>query len=127
MNNLSGASDEKLLKLFTVAVNDWINPENDQYYSESWTAFNRRVQTALMASLNSTAKTGLVFTSGGVIASIIGTAWQLTAEQSMKLNWTLVNTGITKLLVNDGKIRVSTVNEYPHLDNQQNKNKITYK
>ena len=127
VKNLKHASNERLLELFSLAVKDWINPENDHQYFETWPAFNERVSNALTETIVNTEKYGLVFTSGGVIASIIGRCWQLDAQQTMKLNWTLVNTGVTKLLIDGRSINVSTINEYPHLDNEKQKFKITYK
>ncbi|MDX1343728.1 MAG: histidine phosphatase family protein [Reinekea sp.] len=120
-------TDDDLLKLFQHAIKDWINPANEQHYSESWSAFNQRVTLALNATLERTQKTALVFTSGGVISALIGQQWHLSAEQSMRLNWSMVNTGISKLLVRHNTIQVSTVNEYAHLDNATYMKNITYK
>ncbi|MCP5008426.1 MAG: histidine phosphatase family protein, partial [Aestuariibacter sp.] len=43
------------------------------------------------------------------------------------LNWTLVNTGITKILRTGGRFMVSSVNEHQHLDTPASRSMITYK
>jgi len=126
-DNAHHNSTAEMLQRFSIAINEWINPDNAGLYSESWSQFSTRAQRALAAAINRIEKVGVVFTSGGVISTIVGRQWQLSTLQTMQLNWTLVNTGITKLLISKTGVQVSSVNVHSHLDCKQHKNKITYK
>ena len=126
-DNAHHTSQAEMLSRFTLAVSQWINSENDALYTESWSQFAERSHQALVATIKQVEKIGIVFTSGGVIAALVGRQWHLAAQQTMQLNWTLINTGITKLLVRGNSIQVSSVNVHSHLDCQEHKQKITYK
>ncbi|EAR08602.1 histidine phosphatase family protein [Reinekea blandensis] len=120
-------SDSERLAFFKAAVLNWVTqvdePDNGE---ESWRAFRTRVQQGLLTTIEATDKASLVFTSGGPIASIVGELWQFSAEQILRLNQSLINTGITKLLVHAKGIDVVTINEHVHLEHA-GKRLITYK
>ena len=120
-------SDPERLAFFKAAVLHWVT-QADQAGNgeESWQAFRARVQQALAATIKATDKASVVFTSGGPIASIVGEIWQFDPQQILRLNQSLINTGITKLLVHTKGIDVVTINEHVHLEHA-GKRLITYK
>ena len=132
-NNMSGddflqSDDIAKLQYFTQAMVMWVDKsDKGQRYLETWPQFKQRIAHALQQTIESTQKSAVVFTSGGAISVAIGQSMQLTTIQTLTLNLQLVNTGITKLLVSSHGIKVSTFNEYVHLEQTQNKKFITYK
>jgi len=120
--------DKELLSVFSKALKSWVKADQDSSaYPESWVEFRTRVNQAFKDSIGQTQHTGLVFTSGGPISSVVGMAWEFSAEQIIKLNWTLINTGITKLLISKRGITVACVNEHHHLEKTNNNKFITYR
>jgi len=57
----------------------------------------------------------LVFTSGGAISVAIQHLLELDDEALITFNRGLVNTSVTRLLVNTGRLRLATLNEHLHL------------
>ncbi|MFQ3282466.1 histidine phosphatase family protein, partial [Reinekea sp.] len=110
-------SDADKLAHFARAILLWVDNNNDRLeYNETWMQFKARITQALTETIASTKSCALVFTSGGTISSVIGSAFNFTASQTLKLNLQLVNTGVTKILVSSNGINVSTINEYTHLE-----------
>ena len=64
-----------------------------------------------------------MFTSGGAISVIIQRLMGLTDEALITWNRTLINTSVTRILVNAGKLRLVSVNEHLHLPSEQ----VTYR
>lgn len=110
---------------FGHALRRWASGDfND--YQETFSAFKRRCvksvddiksQVSMQRQLSSEKQANniVVFTSGGVIASICAHYWQLPDKQLMLLNQQLVNTSVTKLMFNKDKTTVDVVNNYSHL------------
>lgn len=117
--------DRERLSFFHAAIADWILSENPEAYRETWPEFQQRIARAFEATVERTEQAALVFTSGGPIATLIGQQWQLNPEQTMRINRSLVNTGISKLIVSRHGVQVTTINEHTHLE-QQDKRLITY-
>lgn len=126
-DTVSGFSDTERLTFFKQAIIDWVRSAGSEIDGfESWSAFTARVRSALTDTLQQIDKAAIVFTSGGPIATVVGQQWGFSAEQILRLNQSLVNTGITKLLIHARGIEVVTVNEHVHLE-QAGKRLITYK
>jgi hypothetical protein len=51
----------------------------------------------------------------------------LSDERMAKLNWTLVNAAVTRLLFRPGHVTLSTMNSYAHLELLGDKKSITYR
>ena len=104
-------------KLFTMSVDRWASGKYDDDYAESWNQFTQRCRDALMHTIEKAAgKDVVVFTSGGPITAIAKHCLGLDNEHAFKLNESLVNAGITKLLYNQhGKISLTSCNEQEHL------------
>ncbi|WP_428309717.1 histidine phosphatase family protein [Hydrocarboniphaga sp.] len=115
--------------MFEQASERWIGGEHDGEYSESWPAFNARVNGALRdlhASLQGS-KTALVFTSGGVIASITADLMRVPLRDAARLNRIIANASVTKLIYSDRGLYLSTFNEHAHFEGERSKQLITYR
>jgi broad specificity phosphatase PhoE len=115
-------------ELFSTAIDRWVSGEYDEDYIESWNQFSQRCRDALMATIKQAAgKDVVVFTSGGPITTIAQYCLGLDNEHAFKLNWSLVNGGITQLLYNQqGKVSLASCNEQEHLI-RAGKTSLTYR
>lgn len=104
-------------KLFATSVDRWVSGQHDQDYEESWNEFTQRCRDALFHTIEQAAgKDVVVFTSGGPITAIAKHCLGLDNEHAFKLNESLVNAGISKLLYNQqGKVSLASCNEQEHL------------
>src|SRR3546814_20682282 len=71
------------------------------------------------------AKAALVFTSGGPITAIVRQLLGLSDERAIRLNWTLANAAVTKLIYSERGIYLSTLNEHAHFEHDSSM--ITYR
>lgn len=109
-----------LESLVRKAFTRWIESQHDSDYQESWSAYQLRIQLALeqLISQNKQAKHLAVFTSGGPIALICQMLLGVPAHKLMDLNWTLVNAGVSKIIVSRKGPVLSSMNEHTAFDNQ---------
>lgn len=100
---------------FEEALRRWQRDEDD--YPERWPAFRERVLASLYSLANGleSGDSALVFTSGGAISVAIQHLLGLDEEALITFNRGLVNTSVTRLLVNTGRLRLATLNEHLHL------------
>ena len=110
--------------LFSAAAERWIGGAGD--YRESWDDFRGRVVAGLRrlgAALES-GESAVVVTSGGPIAALCHELLGLPEQHVLRLSWTLVNAGLTKLLISgSGEVTVSSLNEHGYLEAES----ITYR
>jgi len=113
---------------FNNAMNCWIQSTNPEQYKESWQAFTTRVHDALERVVSNAqgSKSIAVFTSGGVISLIAQSMLGVDSEQIMKMNWTLLNCGVSKVVCTDSRRFLSTLNEHSHFEGETNKHFLTY-
>lgn len=119
-------------QLFAAAVQRWVNGEFDNEYTETWNTFCQRVTDALhrLHDRLENGQTAFVFTSGGVITAVAQQLLHTPNSHVFEINWTLVNAALTKLLYSDGKITLSTLNDYSHFTQLQQANQqklVTYR
>jgi broad specificity phosphatase PhoE len=110
-----GADRREFQRYFEEATSRW------QAESPGWPAFQARVRAGLdeAAARAGSGRTGVVVTSGGVIAAVaahlLGAAdpgtWQ-------RLNAVVVNASVTRVLVGATGARLLTFNEHTHLDRE---------
>lgn len=109
----------RLAELFNEAMLRWHSGEHDADYIESWPNFNQRVQQALAEvsdfSQNQQLDTVLIFTSGGVIAAIAASLLQQGSQTAYQINRSLINTGVTSVVLKHDKLRLLALNEHSHL------------
>ncbi len=121
-------------EIFEAAMARWMSGECDNEYREPWPVFKCRCVSALQRLVDSAGKSQsiIVFTSGGAIAAICQHVLGLQDQKMAELNWTLVNCGITKLLYQSGRDRsgrvaLSYLNNYAHLEWLGQPNMVTYR
>lgn len=103
---------------FTRAVARWTGGEHDADYKESWPQFRARCLGALDGTLARLggSKTALVFTSGGVISAVVQELLGLPDANAFRVNWTLANCGVTKIIYGARGRYLSTLNEHAHFE-----------
>lgn len=129
---------KRLAEMFKLAMLRWhsadfVNDETGEY-DESWMKFANRCHQGLEQVIEQTqdGQTSLVFTSGGVIASIVSTLLKLPADDirsqtAFAINRQLVNSGVTTIMVteqqknglNQSSNQLLTLNNCDHLYLQQ--------
>jgi broad specificity phosphatase PhoE len=100
------------------AMLDWIAAGEEGPADETWPMFRDRVDGALHEALESLGKgeTGLVFTSGGVIACACVLVLGIDPAALPLLNRTSVNGSVTKLISGGRGVSLVTFNEHAHLE-----------
>jgi broad specificity phosphatase PhoE len=115
--------------IFQLAMARWMSGQHDDEYGEPWPVFRARCIDALQRVLDSAGASQniIVFTSGGTIATLCQHLLELPDRQTAELNWALVNSAVTKLLYQPGKVTLSYLNNYAHLDLLGQKHTVTYR
>ncbi|SHH26416.1 histidine phosphatase family protein [Ferrimonas marina] len=125
-DELYGLNDDALMALFAEGMALWLTEGQSERFAESWPAFTERVWQAFSHCLEQTEEVGVVFSSGGPIATVLGRIWQLPTERVQRLSWTLVNASVSKILIGRQGPTVASFNEQHHLE-RAGKHFITYK
>jgi broad specificity phosphatase PhoE len=114
--------------LFRDAMQRWMGGWHDGDYTETWPAFRSRCVAALeRLDTDSSQQTTIVFTSGGVIATLMQHLLGLQDYQVMELNWMLANCAVTRLLQRPGQFTLSYLNNYAHLEWLGQPGAVTYR
>lgn len=115
-------------EMFEKAVARWVSGRHDEDYSESWSAFRARCVHSLETLIDTLgpSKTAIVFTSGGTITAICQQQLHIPDEYAFRLNWTLANCAVTKIVYSERGRYLSTVNEHAHFEGAHSK-LITYR
>ena len=115
-------------EMFGNAIERWMDGKHDADYQESWPEFRQRCLQALHDLKDSMGKgeTALVFTSGGPITAIIQELMGIPAQNIFRINWTLANCGITKVIYSDRGMFLSSVNEHTAFEGEF-RSLITYR
>lgn len=116
-------------KLFSAAMKRWMQGDHDAEYRESWPAFCCRCVGALNRLIDEAgpSRTSIVFTSGGPIAAIGQHLLELPDQRAFDLNLSLVNSAVTGLLYQPGRVSVSYFNNFAHLEQTGNAQVVTYR
>lgn len=115
-------------EMFAEAVARWLSAAHDSEYTESWSMFQARAFSALerlSASLESK-QTAFVFTSAGTITAIFQRLLSIPQRDAFTMNWTMVNCGITKVIVGSRGMHLSSLNDHGHFEADA-KRWITYR
>ncbi|MCW8107855.1 histidine phosphatase family protein [Alteromonas ponticola] len=110
------------------AMDRWMSGVYDSDYTESWDNFTSRVFDGIEVVRQAVHQASVVYTSGGPISVITCQLLGLPLTDLMKINWMLVNGGITKLIVRgkNRKLALSSLNEHSIFANTADKRFITY-
>jgi broad specificity phosphatase PhoE len=100
------------------ALRAWVQAGTATSAGQAWPDFlaSRNAALAGFAAGLGSGETGLVFSSGGVIAAIGAQLLGEHADLFPRLNQVVVNSGITKLVVGSGGTSLVSFNEHGHLD-----------
>lgn len=103
---------------FEEATLRWTGGDHDDDYDESFTAFGRRVETALRRTVEHLGATGtaVVFTSGGPVSWVTTSLLGGGADVWAQLNPVTVNSSVTKVVVGRRGSTLVTFNEHSHLE-----------
>lgn len=114
--------------MFSKAVGRWVDGAHDDDYNEAWPDFCARARNARddLRERLGRGRTALVFTSGGVITSIAAELMRLGTRETLRLNWTIANASVTKLIYSDRGVYLSTLNEHAHFEGMH-RELITYR
>jgi broad specificity phosphatase PhoE len=121
-------------QVFAQAMARWMGGQHDAEYRESWPAFRARCTGALARLVDGAggSQSVLVFTSGGPIAAICQELLGVPDRNAADLNFSLVNSAVTKLLFNAarngaGRVSLSYLNNFAHLEQDGRAQHITYR
>ncbi|WNG37331.1 histidine phosphatase family protein [Archangium violaceum] len=127
---LAGTPDPRraFQEMFTQAVARWTGGGHDTDYTEPWPTFQARCLQGLEELLRQLGpgKTALVFTSGGPITAISRELLQIPVPHAFRLNWTLANCGVTKVIYSERGRYLSSLNEHGHFEGSR-RALITYR
>lgn len=137
--DLSGPSEwpiqdeREFQRVFEVATARWISddldPRDDIADFEHWGDFKARVYGAMdevMARHGSGSRV-VISTSGGVIAMALQRVLNFPDEHVIATNWMVRNSSVTRIIYGNGKLSLTQFNNLAHLENPENKHKITYR
>ena len=105
--------DRYFLRVFREALLHWFDHPDGGPYIESWYAFKERTR-AVLNDLNPEHSHWL-FTSGGVISSLVADALDLEPAQMIRLNLNLANASVTTFQAVKGRWRLMSINQMQHL------------
>lgn len=127
-NRAEGDRRKLFQPVFEKAVNAWL--EKDLWDGlESWSEFKVRVNQALERVITSVGggKNVAVVTSGGPVAAMLANVLNLHPQAALNLNWTIVNTSVTKLFFSGDRRSVGYFNNYSYLQKGADRSLITYR
>ena len=119
-------------KIFEQAMDRWMGGEHDGEYRESWPAFRARCVAAVRRVVEGggASESVIVFTSGGPIAAVCQELLGVANRRAAELNFSLVNSAVTKLLYQsggNGRVSLSYLNNFAHLEQTGQAHAITYR
>ncbi len=110
-------SGQTVQKALDAALLAWLRTGSSGSAGKTWVEYRDGIlaaQEELLVSLGRSG-TGIVFTSGGVIATVGAALLGLGAEGFVALNRVTVNTGITKIVRGRSGTSLLSFNEHGHL------------
>lgn len=123
-----GLTSKRFQAILEPALGAWIAADGATPGGQSWAQFSGGANAAL-AELGAglgRGETGLAFTSGGTIAAICGALLGAPEATFVALNRTLVNTGVTKVVIGAAGASLVSVNDHAHLE-EVDRALITYR
>lgn len=123
----AGPNDMMTLPVFTELMRAWTNETNDTPI-ESWQSFKTRVADGIAGIAQSHGRHDnvAVFTSGGVICTILHSIFDTSPSMTFEMNWAINNAGITSIKAHgEDKLRLREYNNITHLQLQNDKSLVT--
>jgi len=121
-------SNKAFQKVYESIFNIWIEGKVQSDKIISYRDFCSGVNCAIEDIMKTYGKGKVVavFTSGGPISYAVKKALNLSDEESMKIQWQVVNTGVSQFKSRENNFTLSTFNEFSHLEHPK-ENFITYR
>jgi broad specificity phosphatase PhoE len=120
---------EQFKSLYIAAMDKWTQSEHIENYKESFAEFSQRPIAALNQIISDYPNEKvIVFSSGGPISIIASHLLGLPMKEFTKVNWSLVNGGVTKIITRgkENKPALSTFNEHDIFEQNLKEQLITY-
>jgi broad specificity phosphatase PhoE len=110
-------SKDGFSSFFGDAMGRWASGQHDHDYTETYHAFQSRVEAALTELADSlhSGETAVVATSGGVISAACRRLLGIAPAAAFQLNTVLVNGGMTRIVVGRGRMSLVSLNQDLHL------------
>ena len=118
--------DKTIEKTFLKALSRWVSGDFEKDYKEPFSKFHKRSWEGIVETAEKfeEKKNIFVFTSGGVIASILLKVLNIKKENFIPLVWSLYNGSLTQLTIRpslkeelsyEGTFFLSSLNEHHHM------------
>ena len=116
-------------RIFEAVMTMWASGKYEMKGVSTWVEFTHGVNSAVNRIMNkhNNGKNVALFTSGGPISVVVQRVLDLTPQKAMDIRDMIVNTSITRFRYSQDRIMISSFNEYPHLEESEDKNIITYR
>lgn len=116
----AGANSKMTFPVFTELMHAWASDDassNDAANIESWQTFKDRIQRGLTEITNSHGPDDqvVIFTSGGVICTILHSIFDSTHHTAFGLNWGINNAGISRIRAHGNTFSLMEYNNITHL------------
>jgi broad specificity phosphatase PhoE len=95
---------------------------------ETWDEFGARMMAAMTQATHGLGRddTALVVSSGGAIGRLLGALTGATATSAIEFNLQFRNTGFCELIAHNGRLRLTSFNNIPHLERADRRGAITF-
>lgn len=116
--SLAKGHNEKLTyEVFALLMNAWAQDNDQQQNLESWSHFTGRIESGLSNVLTNAddARNIAIFTSGGVICTVLQKILEFPVNKIFEINWGIYNASISVVKVHHTSLRVSYYNNITHL------------
>lgn len=112
-------ANQALQQIFSDAIRRWMDPSYAADYDEDWLTFKRRINQGfeqLQQHLQQgQCSRGFVFSSAGVISTLLCQLLNLPQEQIAELMFEIANCSISSIKIDANKLRLLSFNEHHFL------------
>ena len=114
----NGARTRSFQQMFESLMEHWQSLDAAGEGWESWQVFRARVQRGLdhIRDRPGTGRRIAVFTSGGVIGTLLQAALGVPDRMALELNWRNRNCSLTEFVFTRGRLTLDSFNSVPHLE-----------
>ena len=123
----AGPNNLMTVSVFSALMDAWANDISNPDAIESYPQFKERIQAGLdqIAANHGPKDTVAIFTSGGVICTIMQAIFNSTPLHSFEMNWGINNAGISRIKQYPQKLHLCEYNNVSHLALLQDDTLIT--
>ena len=115
-------------RLFELVTAAWVAARASAIpVTESWGQFTSRCQEGLLRIAAGGPQRIVVFTSGGVIASILMRALDIPAETAFRLNWQVLNASMHVFRLGSRGLELQSFNDTAYLQLERDPELLTYR